>query len=317
VDAADTWSGRTHPDDTIARWREAYQHAFEARMDWCVRPFGEANHEPTAVLNGDTSLRVLEVLAGPEAQVELSAAGSTDPDGDALSYRWWIYREAGDYRGNVLLQGSDANECVMPVPQGASGCELHVVLEVKDNGDPPLTAYRRAVLRVTGERRDVDAPVVELPGPPEETGPWAFYRGINLNGPPLTIDGNRWEGDGAPDFECADRAVSAPDIPLIPPTDEARALMIRAFRWSREAAITMANMPNGRYAVFAYIWEDNNPETFSISLNGQEVAPDVYSGAQGEWQRLGPWCVDVAEGAVELTSRGGAANFGGIEVWRR
>lgn len=317
VDAADTWSGRTHPDDTIARWREAYQNAFEARMDWCVKPFDGANHEPKAVINGDRSLQVLHVKADPTDQVTLSAAGSTDPDGDGLSYRWWVYREAGNFRGSVPLQGADTRKCLVEVPQEASGCELHVILDVTDDGSPPLASYRRVVIEVSGERGDTNQPITSLPGPPTETGPWAFHRGVNLNGPPLAIDGHNWEGDGAPDFECTDRAVSAPDVPLIPPTDEVRAQMIRAFRWSREVSATMRNVPTGRYAVYAYIWEDNNPETFSISLNGQEVAPDVYSGMQGEWQRLGPWYVDVTEGAVELASRGGAANFSGIEVWRR
>ncbi|HEV7221997.1 MAG TPA: PSD1 and planctomycete cytochrome C domain-containing protein, partial [Pirellulales bacterium] len=36
----------------------------------------------------------------------------------------------------------------------------------------------------------------------------------------------------------------------------------------------------------------------------------------GHWDKLGPWFVDVTDGAITLTSRGGAANFSGIEVWR-
>jgi hypothetical protein len=249
--------------------------------------------------------------------VRLSAAGSGDPDGDALSYKWWLYREAGDFQGSVSLAGGETSEAVVTVPAEASGCELHVILEVTDSGTPPLTAYRRVVIRVSGERIDRTAPVTRLPGPPEDTGPWAFYRAINLNGPPLTIDGQEWEGDDAEGFESNDRAIDDPDVALIPPTDEARARMIHAFRWNREARLRVTRVPDGRYAVYAYVWEDNNPEVFSVRLNGREVAPDVYSGIQGEWQRLGPWYVDVTEGAIEITSRGGAANFSGIEVWRR
>jgi hypothetical protein len=33
------------------------------------------------------------------------------------------------------------------------------------------------------------------------------------------------------------------------------------------------------------------------------------------WQRLGRWTIDVTGGRIEITSRGGAANFSGIEVW--
>ena len=33
---------------TVWRWRNAYQNDFAARMDWCVKPFNEANHPPIA-----------------------------------------------------------------------------------------------------------------------------------------------------------------------------------------------------------------------------------------------------------------------------
>lgn len=317
VDAADTWEGRRHPDNTIARWRQAYQNAFEARMDWCVKPFEEANHEPNAVLNESATPSVLPLEADPGDEVALSAAGSTDPDGDALFYNWWVYQDAGSYRRSVSLRGGDTAEAVVTVPADASGCTLHIILEVKDDGNPSLTAYRRAVIQVSGERADRTTPVTQLPGPPEETGPWVFYRGINLNGPAVTIDGHAWEGDDADGFECSDRAIDDPDVPLLPPTDNTRAQMIHAFRWNREARLSLAGVPDGRCAVYVYVWEDNNPEVFSVRLNGREVAPDVYSGTRGEWQRLGPWYVDVDDGQIFITSRGGAANFSGLEVWRR
>lgn len=44
---------------TIHRWRAAYQNEFEARMDWCVKDLRGANHQPTAVCNGDSSRQVL------------------------------------------------------------------------------------------------------------------------------------------------------------------------------------------------------------------------------------------------------------------
>jgi len=87
IPAEDLRNGRPDVLYTIHRWRTAYQNAFEARMDWCVKPFDEANHEPAAGLGGDTTRRVLQVRAEPGTQVKLSAAGSSDPDGDALAAR--------------------------------------------------------------------------------------------------------------------------------------------------------------------------------------------------------------------------------------
>jgi hypothetical protein len=316
VDDADAWGGRREPNATIGRWRTAYQNAFEARMDWCVKPFGEANHEPKAALNGDLTLQVLEIAADPGAEVRLSATGSSDPDGDTLGHRWWLYREPSRYRGQVTIRDADAIEAVVAVPSDAAGRRLHIILEVTDDGTPPLTAYRRAIIRVSGQAPDRETKVTKLPPPPKETGPWAFYRGINVGGEPVTVDGNRWEGDDARDFACQDRKLHSPHVQLIPPTDDARAAMIHAFRWNRQARLTVSKVPAGKYAVYVYVWEETSAETIRMALNGKEVAAEIYTGTAGEWQRLGPWYVTVGQGTIAITTQGGAANVSGIEIWR-
>ncbi len=133
---------------TVARWRRAFQHELAARLDWCVKPFAEANHTPIAVLLGDESRAVLtrDVAAGTE--FPLSATGSRDPDGDALTYHWWVYREAGTYPGEAALKGADSETAALAVPADAAGMTIHVILEITDTGAPPLTAYRRLVLEV-------------------------------------------------------------------------------------------------------------------------------------------------------------------------
>jgi len=324
-DASDTVAGKTSSLITIYRWREAYQNDFEARMDWCVEPFDGANHAPTAVLNGDETLRVLEVTADPGDDVRLTAAGA-DPDGDALGFMWGVYREAGTYWGDVPLVGANVTEATVTVPKDAASRTIHVILEVTDTGKPPLTAYRRAVLKVSGDPvpdapgpgwHERTEPVTALPPPPEKEGPWTFYRGINVGGKTVTIDGQKWEGDDAKGFLCKDRRLENTRVRLAPPTDPARTRMIQTFRWNREPRITLGDVPRGTYAVYAYVWEETSPETLTISLEGREVVRDYNTGQPGDWQRLGPWVVEVTDGAIDLTARGGAANFSGLEVWRR
>jgi hypothetical protein len=150
IPAEDLMGGKSDMLYTVHRWRRAYQNSFEARMDWCVKPYAEANHEPSAVLRGDRTRRALQIDADPGGRVQLSAAGSSDPDGDRLTYRWWVYREAGSYSREVPIRGADQGEAVLTVPTDASGRTIHVILEVTDTGKPPLTAYRRAVLKVAG-----------------------------------------------------------------------------------------------------------------------------------------------------------------------
>jgi hypothetical protein len=146
-DARDTVSGVTDARSTVWRWRDAYQRDFQARLDWCVQPRDGANHPPVAVCNGDATGAVLRQRAAPGSIFRLSAANSREPDGDALNFRWWIYREAGDYRGEPKMAAADSPECTIDLAPNATG-NLHVILEVTDAGRPPLTAYRRVVVTV-------------------------------------------------------------------------------------------------------------------------------------------------------------------------
>lgn len=326
-DASDAVDGQRSSLATIYRWRGAYQNAFEARMDWCVKSWSQANHCPTAVLNGDRTLDVLEMSADPGEKVRLSAKGSSDPDGDQLGYQWWVYEEAGSYWDDAPIAGASAREATVTVPEKAAGRTVHVILEVTDRGEPPLTAYRRAILEVGGEPvappadvpltgADLNRPVKHLPGPPEDKGPWEFYRGVNVNGTPVMIDGHRWEGDDAPNFACDDTPLVDADVRLYPPADDARSQMIHSFRWNHNASLRLTSVPRGTYAVYAYVWEETGPTSFTISLEGRDVRR-YNSGSPGEWRRLGPWIVDVTDGDIHITSRDGDANFSGIEVWRR
>lgn len=147
-DAADTVAGTTHPRATVWRWRPAFQNDFQARLDWCVRPRKEANHPPIPAFRGDTSRTVVRLDARPGEILRLDANGSTDPDDHLLSHRWWVYREAGTYSGEVAIAGADRRQAELRLPADAAGRTVHVILEVTDNGTPPLTRYRRIV--VTG-----------------------------------------------------------------------------------------------------------------------------------------------------------------------
>jgi hypothetical protein len=152
-------NGQTECSDmaTIWRWREHFQHDFAARLDWCVASeFKQANHNPVAVLNGDTTRRVLEITAKPGETVNLSAEGTRDPDDDAFEVRWWIYPEASslrDARGrnfpeDITLSASAGLKTSLVAPAVKQPATIHVILEVEDRGTPSLFAYRRAILLI-------------------------------------------------------------------------------------------------------------------------------------------------------------------------
>lgn len=312
----------------ILRWARDFQNDWAARADWCVRPYAQANHAPRPVCNGDRTKDPVRMRVRPGATVKLSAAGSSDPDRDRLSFQWWNYKDAGTFWLEAPIRNNRTDTASLVVPQEASGRTLHVILRVQDDGDPPLAAYRRVIIDVMGDPKPVpqdadsdaaylNTPIMKLSGPSPAAGDWTFYRGININGPAITIDGNRWDGEDSPNYVCSDTPLNVADVRLRPSTDPARERMIRSFRWSGEPRIRVTGAPAGTYAVYAYIWEDNDPETFRIMVNGKQVVARHISGVTGEWRRAGPWIVDVTDGNIEITSRGGAANFSGIEIWRR
>ena len=145
-DAADTVNGVTDARASVWRWRTAYQNDFAARMDWCAQSDRtKANHPPQATLNGHPSRRIMFLRTKPGEHISLNASGSSDPDGNNLRYRWYVYREAGTYRGVVRLKG-ETTENDLVAPEVTGKATIHVILEVTDDGRPALTSYRRIVL---------------------------------------------------------------------------------------------------------------------------------------------------------------------------
>ncbi|WP_052505720.1 DUF1593 domain-containing protein [Novosphingobium sp. P6W] len=169
VEGAD---GRPHTSDqaTIWRWRTAFQNDFAARMDWTVKPFAQANHAPRIAIEGSAGTGVVERTVRKGEVLHLDAGASTDPDGQKLTYRWFLYNEAGVKNGErpadlTLSQASDAKVAItardtctagwlpdLAPPCPASG-KAHVILAVTDGGSPAITRYRRVIVTVTQAKR--------------------------------------------------------------------------------------------------------------------------------------------------------------------
>lgn len=135
--------------DAIKRWSKGYNNDFAARMDWSITAkYEDANHHPVAVVNGDETKRVLEVSAAPGSKVTLDAAGSGDPDKDGLTYAWSFYRDPSSYNGDVKIKNESGSSTTISIPADAGRKNLHIILEVHDDGTPNLYAYRRVIIKV-------------------------------------------------------------------------------------------------------------------------------------------------------------------------
>jgi hypothetical protein len=120
-------------------------------MDWTIKDYENANHPPVPQLNHD---QYLSVKAGE--RVDLSAEGSTDPDGDNLSYKWFLYGEPGTFAMSTARTGdplkiADSNmaNAWFTAPKKAKMGSMHIILAVTDHGTPALTRYKRVIVTVT------------------------------------------------------------------------------------------------------------------------------------------------------------------------
>ncbi len=158
--------GAQHISDqaTIWRWRDAFQNDFAARMDWTIKDFAHANHNPIVIVNSQPGTTPIYIDAEVGKPVTLDANKSSDPDAEQkLHYDWFHYFEAGSTGTNlseVTITGAGTPKatvtatsvCREPWLPGFVKCTgngtAHIILAVTDDGSPRLTSYRRIILTV-------------------------------------------------------------------------------------------------------------------------------------------------------------------------
>jgi len=129
---------------TLWRWRDDFQNDFAARMDWCIRSYEEANHPPVPALGHPEQITVKsgEVFY-------LDASGTTDPDGDNLSYLWFHYPEVGSYRKLIKIDSAENLYIVKVIaPIVGKNETAHFILKVTDKGNPSLSRYKRVIVKI-------------------------------------------------------------------------------------------------------------------------------------------------------------------------
>lgn len=149
------WGGRFEPkagnywidakDDnndkkTLWRWCNVTQNDFAARMDWCVKSFENANHPPSIDLCTQTK------IVSPDEKVELSAVAS-DIDNDKVFYYWWHYKDASNMNNYINIIDATSVNASFIVPSHTNS-DIHIILEVKDDGEPSLVRYKRLIFKI-------------------------------------------------------------------------------------------------------------------------------------------------------------------------
>jgi hypothetical protein len=126
------------------RWRDDIQNDFAARMDWTTKGYGAANHPPAAKLAHPARLTV---KSGD--RFVLSAADSSDPDGDSLSFRWFHYQEVGHWQAPIASGiAPNIHTADFTAPKVDRPRDAHFIVCVTDKGSPPLTRYARVIVTI-------------------------------------------------------------------------------------------------------------------------------------------------------------------------
>lgn len=164
----------------VYRWRPAFQSAFAARFNWCVKPYNQVNHAPVS----DDGIEVIQKKIAVGERVKLPAGDWSDPDGNNLTYHWQVLKEESSYskssslldRGAHFINGfvrhpvqtvqrltgsstfkvGPAYFKELPIENESSRLaefiapavnhpqSIHILLTVTDDGHPALSSYQRS-----------------------------------------------------------------------------------------------------------------------------------------------------------------------------
>jgi hypothetical protein len=135
----------TRPPSPQPNFAPAAQNDFAARVRWSVTPaYAGANHEPVVTIDGAS-----RISARPGEMVRVESAVA-DPDGNAVTVRWWRWKDVDSYPGEVRLAEPQSRALLLRVPDDAQpGQTIQLVLEATDDGRPALTSYQRVVVTVS------------------------------------------------------------------------------------------------------------------------------------------------------------------------
>ena len=136
-DISDAYEKQFYPDEF---------NDFAARMKWANN--GSGNHNPIVVVNDCGGVAPIVIDVETLGKVTLNASKSYDVDNDSLSFFWWQQPEAGSYNKPVEIVDNKSTMATITMPTDAKGKSVHIICEVRDNGDFNLVSYRRIIINI-------------------------------------------------------------------------------------------------------------------------------------------------------------------------
>ena len=142
------WTSWQEPVKTISEtyYRQFYPdqlNDFIARIEWAET--GRGNHNPVAIINGEKGTDAVVIMAKASQTITLDATASFDPDGDALTFKWW--QQSGIGQTTATISHAASSSVKVKIPADSANDEIHIICEVHDISKYNLPAYRRIIIK--------------------------------------------------------------------------------------------------------------------------------------------------------------------------
>lgn len=173
---------------------------------------------------------------------------------------------------------------------------------------PTNTPTPTATLTNTPTPTQTTTPTPTPTSTPTPTPDYSFYKGINLNGNAVTVEGNTWQsftsalsdGLSVPSgYNSATTSFST----TYPATTGDMNHMLNTAIWKPSADLSIdQTLENGIYRVYVWIMENfqDYNRKFDLVLEGSTAASEIgYIGKQN-WEKYGPYTTTVSDGTLDI-----------------
>lgn len=160
--------------------------------------------------------------------------------------------------------------------------------------------------------------------PPE----YVFYKGINLNGGAVTVEGNSWTAHSTAltqglSIPSGSSSYSMnPELTVAPAADPAVKTMLNTGLWRNDASLSISQtLPNNKYQVYIWVLENHqdNYRSFNLTLEGTAVDTNIGTMVKNNWVKYGPYDANVTDGVLNMELVAGTQDpqISGFAIYRK
>jgi hypothetical protein len=156
---------------------------------------------------------------------------------------------------------------------------------------------------------------------PRPSNPRAcFAKGVNLNGPALSVDGNAWLSASQAGVMGNGTGISQGGKLSPAVSGETAAMLATGYRLQAGDAFSVS-AENGQYLLYLYaVSPTTHVMTSQLTVDGKSFVNSSKFRSQEStaglsWARLGPYRLSVTTGKITVAVTSGSIDFAGFELW--